>query len=87
MISSKQVELGKMLFDKLRHQFPEVELTTIRESPENPSHTWVGIVMPEDEDREIEIRELASEISTDILLQYGYHITISSAAGLEKSTA
>lgn len=87
MINFKQMELSKMLFERLKQQFPELELASITESADNPDHIWVNIVMPEDEDREIEIREVASEISTNILLEYGYHITISSAAGLEKSTA
>jgi len=43
--------------------------------------------MPDEEDKEIEVRELASEISTDILMDYGYHILISSAPALEKSNA
>lgn len=33
MISSKQVELGKMLFDQLRHRFPEVELKPSERAP------------------------------------------------------
>ncbi len=32
--------------------------------------------MPEDEDREIDLFEMAGDISTDILMDYGYHITI-----------
>ena len=52
------------------------------ESPFYRESLWVRILMPEDEDREIEMGELAAEISTDILLDYGYHITISTAEGL-----
>ncbi len=33
----------------------------------------------------IEMREKASEISTDILLDYGYHILISSASRAEQA--
>ncbi len=84
MMNLKQRELSQMLFEKLKHQFPELELVNITESAENPNHIWVNILMPTDEDREIAIREVASEISTDILLEYGYHITISSATELEK---
>ena len=87
MTNFKQIELSEMLFENLKNQFSELELVNITESVENPDHIWVNIIMPEDEDREIEIREAASEISTNILLEYGYHITISSATGLEKNTA
>ena len=79
MINFKQIELGKVLFEKLANQFPEIRLVNISESVENPNHIWVNIIMLENDDREIEIRQTASEISTDILLEYGYHITISSA--------
>jgi len=87
MINVKQRELSKMLYDRLKHQFPEIDLVDIAESSENPNHIWVNVIMPDDEDREIALREAASEISTEILLDYGYPITISSASELEKSAA
>ena len=87
MINVKQRELSKMLYDRLKHQFSEIDLVDITESSENPNHIWVNIIMPHDEDREIALREAASEISTEILLDYGYHITISSASELEKNVA
>ena len=87
MINVKQRELSKMLYDGLKRQFPEIDLVDIAESSENPNHIWVNVIMPDDEDREIALREAASEISTEILLDYGYPITISSAPELEKSAA
>jgi len=54
---------------------------------ENPNSLRVKIIMPDDEDREIELREMASEISTDILLDYGYHILISATPKDQKLTA
>jgi len=59
----------------------------IVESGVYPDHLWVEIIMPEDEDREIEMGHLAAELSTDILVDYGYHITISSGTRLEKKAA
>lgn len=87
MINFKQRELSQMLFEKLKDRFPELELVDIIESPENPDSIWVTVVMPDDEDKEIEIREKASEISADILMDYGYHILIISASPAEKHTA
>ena len=55
----------------------------IVESGVYPDHLWVEIIMLEDEDREIEMDHLAAELSTDILVDYGYHITISSGTRLE----
>lgn len=87
MMNEKQIELSRMLFDQLKQKFPEIELVSITESAENPNSIWVNIIMPVDEDREIELREIAAEISTDILLDYGYHILTVSASKEEKSIA
>ncbi len=87
MINLKQSELSHMLFDELKQRFPEIDLIEIVESPENPNHVWVRIAMPANEDREIEARKMASEISTEILMDYGYMIIISSATKDEKLAA
>ncbi len=57
----------------------------LTEGCDNPNDIWVNIIYPEDEDREIEMGEMASEITTDILLDYGYNILISSGEGMEES--
>ncbi len=74
MINFKQRELSQMLFDRLKTRFPELEMIDVVESPENPDSIWVNVVMPDDEDREMEARKMASEISADILMDFGYHI-------------
>lgn len=76
MFNHKQIELSNMLFEKLKGRFPEVHFAGIAESAENPNNIWVNVVMPNDEDRELEVFEMAAEISADILMDYGYHITI-----------
>jgi hypothetical protein len=83
MFNFKQKELSRMLFDRLKEQFPEISLVSITPSYENPEDIWVNIIYPEDEDREIEMGKLAAEISTDILLDYGYSISITSGEGME----
>jgi len=87
MMNFKQRELGQTLFDKLKQQFPELELVGFSEGPEDPSDILVNVIMPDDEDREIAVRELAAEISTDILMDHGYLIIISSASRKEKIPA
>ncbi|MDM8522306.1 hypothetical protein QUF80_02950 [Desulfococcaceae bacterium HSG8] len=77
MLNFKQMELSRMLFRKLKEKFPEIELINITPTAYNPDSIWVNIIYPEDEDREIELGEMASEITTDILLDYGYNILIS----------
>ncbi|MCP4110225.1 MAG: hypothetical protein GY749_32670 [Desulfobacteraceae bacterium] len=87
MFNFKQIELSHVLFDKLKEKFPEIKLVSITPTFYNPDNIWVNIIYPEDEDREIEMGEMASEISTDILLDYGYHISVSSGQGMEKNAA
>jgi len=84
MIDTKYMELGQRLFKQLKEQFPELKMVDMTESVEDRDHLWVNIVMPDDEEREISVRELASELSMDILLEHGYHITVSTAANEER---
>jgi len=79
MINFKVRELSHKLFENLKQQFPEIELADIIESPVYQNTIWVRLIMPNDEDREINLREMASEISTDILLEHGHSIGIISA--------
>lgn len=70
----QEKKLANELYTAIKEKFPEVELMSITESPEDPADLWLNIAVSTDEDREIEIREFASEKSTDILLDYGLHI-------------
>lgn len=76
MINVKQQELSHHLFHQLQQQFPEIELVEILESPVYPNNIWVSVTHPTSADREIELGELAAEISTEILLNYGHHVSI-----------
>jgi hypothetical protein len=89
MINLKQKELSHQLFNKLKAQFPEIELVSIVQSPFQRDSIWVNIIKPENDDRRLELNELAADISTDILMDYGYEIMISSAtrAELQKKAA
>lgn len=68
MFNHKQIELSNMLFRKLKKKFPEIKLVNITESMENPANIWVNTILPDNEDREIEMREMASEISEEYSL-------------------
>ena len=72
----KQRELTEEFFQTIKAKFPEVELINVTESPEDPNDLWVNVKAPADEDREIEMIELAGQKSTDVLLDYGYSILI-----------
>jgi hypothetical protein len=84
MINFKQMELSQGLFGQLQKRFPEVELVEIVESPVSQESIRVRLIKPADDNRRIELSELAGEISTEILLNYGYHIIISSASKSER---
>lgn len=71
MINTKYMEFGQRLFKQLQEQFPELKIVNMTESVENRDHIWVNVIMPDDEERELSVRELASELSMDILLDYG----------------
>lgn len=75
MINFKQEELSLNLFQQLKERFPEIELMEVMESPVYRDNIWVRISVPEDDDRYMDLVDLSSEISTDILLDYGYHIS------------
>ncbi len=85
MMTAKQKGLIDKLFAAIKEKFSEIELINITESPEDPNDLWVNVTAPENEDREIELVEFASEKATDILLDYGYHISIMPTQKLETS--
>lgn len=86
MIDFKQKELVEYLLNRVKEKFPEIELIEVVHSAEDPNDLWVVVNKPADEDREIAIREYASEISSDILLDYGYSILMM-PSGNHKSKA
>ena len=49
---------------------------SVTESPENSNDLWINVTAPEDEDREIELMEFASDKEADILVDYGYRIAV-----------
>lgn len=75
-INFKQEELIDKLVNTLRNKFPEVEFIDITESPEDSESLWINVTAPQSEDREIELREFASDKTTDILIDYGYHMLV-----------
>ncbi len=65
MFNDKQMELSHMLFDKLKSKFPEIQLADITEAAYDPGHIWINVFMPDNEDREIALREMAAEARRD----------------------
>ena len=75
-INFKQEELIDELVSTLGKKFPEVRFIDITESPEDSESLWINVTAPKDENRENELREFASDKTTDILIDYGYHILV-----------
>ncbi len=75
-INIKEQELIQELFDKVREKYPEIIFKDLSNSPDDPEHIWVNVIAPMDEEREIEMDHYAAELETDILLNYGYRISI-----------
>jgi hypothetical protein len=75
-MNHKQSELAEQLFRKTQAQYPEISINSITQHPANPLHIWVNIAAPDDEEREIELRHFAAEIEADIVLDYGYRISL-----------
>ena len=72
----KQEELIRDFFSDVRKRFPEVEFLNVTGSPENPEDLWINMTEPETEEREDDLIEFAGDKTTDILLDYGYYISI-----------
>ena len=75
-INFKQQELIEELLEELEAHFPDVRFVDIMEGPENPDNLWINVTEPEDEDREIELTGFFSEKCIDILMDYGYDISV-----------
>jgi len=76
MMNFKQKELVEKLFNAVKEKFPEVELIKVTDGYEDPADLWVNVTAPEDEDREEEMIKFACDMTTDLLLDYGYYISI-----------
>jgi len=75
-INLKQKELVDGLVDVLKEKFPEVRFVDVTESPENPNDLWINVTKVKDEERFLELIDFFGEKSTDILMDYGYHMLV-----------
>ena len=75
-INHKQQELIDELFNKVKELYPEIVFKDLEFSPDDPEHIWINVIVDMDEDKEIEMTHYASDLAIDILLNYGYRISI-----------
>ena len=56
----------------------EIVFKGLEVSPDDHEHIWIIVEADMDEDREIEMTSYSAELQTDILLDYGYMLSIMS---------
>lgn len=75
-INHKQQQLIDELLSKIKAKYPEIIYKDLEVSPDDPEHIWVNIITDMDEDKEDELRHYSAELEYDILMDYGYSISI-----------
>jgi len=85
MLNDKKLELSHWLFNKLQKKYPETELVSIVESPEDPDDVWINVVYPDDDDKVIALGRLAARLGTDILENHDILLIVTGCARNGKS--
>lgn len=75
-LNHKQQELVHELFMSVQAQYPNIHIKGYELNPDDKEHIWVIVEAAMDEDDEIALRHFAASLSADILLDYGYSISI-----------
>lgn len=77
-INLKQEQLINELFNKVKERFPEIIIKDLQVSPDDKDHIWINVVADMDVEREIELNDFAGTLEIDILVDYGYRLSIMS---------
>jgi hypothetical protein len=75
-INHKQQQLIDELFNKVKERYPEILFKDLQSSPDDPEDIWINVIADMDEDREMEMISYAAALETDILIDYGYSLSI-----------
>ena len=75
-INYKQQQLIDEVFIKIQIKFPEIVFKNIESSPDDPSHIWINVIADMDEEKEIKLIHYSGKLDNEILMKYGYKITI-----------
>lgn len=71
-----QQRLLDELFEKVRVHFPMIVRQEITASPDDASHIWLYVDANVTESEEKELRDYAASLEADVLLDYGYRISL-----------
>lgn len=69
-------EVAEELLQSVKAKYPELEEFGRTTDPEDKEHIWIRVYAPYDEDTRMAIHSYASELETDILLDYDYKISV-----------
>jgi GTP cyclohydrolase II len=75
-LNHKQEELIQELFAAVQAKYPTIFIKGYELNPDDKEHVWVIVEAAMDEDDEIALRHFAASLSADILMDYGYSISI-----------
>jgi len=76
--NNKKEQLISELFIKVKARFPEIVFKNLEVSPIDKDHIWIVVTANMDEDTEIKMTEYAAQLETEILMDFGYAISIMS---------
>lgn len=75
-INLKQQQLVDELFNKVKEKYPEIVFKGLEVSPDDREHIWIIVDADMDEEREIEMCSYSASLQIEILLDFGYQISI-----------
>ncbi len=75
-INIKQQQLIDELLAKVKERYPEIVLRNLEPSADDPDDIWINVIANMNEERQWEMAHYAAELETDILLDYGYALSI-----------
>jgi hypothetical protein len=64
------------LFSKVKEKYPKIEIKDLSVNPGVPEHIFVNVLADYSDDELIELGHFSTEFEIDILLDYGYSISI-----------
>ena len=72
-----RLTVAKEFVKAMQAQFPEIQREMSRTvSPDDHKHIWIRLYAPMDDDRQEEFSRISAEMEMDILLEYGYRISL-----------
>jgi hypothetical protein len=75
-INIKQQELVDEIIKKAKVRFPEIQFKDLTTSPDDPEHIWINVITNMEDDKEMELIHFSSKLDYNILMKYGYKITL-----------